>query len=74
MSCTGTDVCSDNNEYFLRDDAILLKNEFDNDRTVEMKGPQSVGLMGRMTGTEMMNKIRCVLVLLLHLEKVVDGV
>ena len=54
------DGCSDNNEYFLRDDAILFKNEFDNERTVPMKGPQSVGLMGRMTGTEMMNKTRCV--------------
>ncbi len=23
-----------------------------------MKGPQTVGLMGRQTGTEMMNKVR----------------
>ena len=51
------DVPSDNNEYSLRDDSILFANKFDDDRTVSMKGPQTVGLMGRMIGTEMMGKV-----------------
>ncbi|CAK7230555.1 hypothetical protein SEUCBS140593_007628 [Sporothrix eucalyptigena] len=47
----------DNSEYFTRDDALLFKNEFDFSRESEVEGPVNTGLMGRITGNEMMNKL-----------------
>lgn len=47
--------CSDNSEYFTRDDEILFKNERDFKRHAQTKGPTSTGPMGRITGNELMN-------------------
>ena len=49
---------SDNSEYFTRDDEILFRGDFDYDRAVPNSGPVPTGLIGRITGCEMMNKIR----------------
>lgn len=49
---------SDNNEFYTRDDALLFKNEFNHKREVMAEGSVSTGLMGRITGNEMMNKVR----------------
>ncbi|KAH8807103.1 putative glicosidase [Xylogone sp. PMI_703] len=47
----------DNSEFFTRDDELLFKNEFDHEREVVLKGKVNTGLMGRITGNEMMNKV-----------------
>ena len=49
---------SDNSEYFTRDDELLFKNSFDHKREVMLEGKVKTGLMGRITGNEMMNKVR----------------
>ena len=49
---------SDNSEYCTRDDQHLAKNEFDHIREVMTQGKVRVGILGRITGNEMMNKIR----------------
>lgn len=49
---------SDNSEFFTRDDELLFKNEFDHTREVAYEGKIKTGLMGRITGNEMMNKVR----------------
>ncbi len=51
---------SDNSEFFTRDDELLFKNEFDHKREVMLQGKVKTGLMGRITGNEMMNKVRYV--------------
>ena len=51
---------SDNSEYFTRDDELLFKNEFDHKREVMVEGKVKTGLIGRITGNEMMNKVRYV--------------
>ncbi|RQM08085.1 hypothetical protein DH86_00001422 [Scytalidium sp. 3C] len=47
----------DNSEFFTRDDELLFKNEFDHTREVAYEGKIKTGLMGRITGNEMMNKV-----------------
>ncbi len=51
---------SDNSEFFTRDDEILFRNQFAYERKVPCEAPATAGLMGRLTGTEMMNKVRYV--------------
>lgn len=52
---------SDNSECFTRDDELLIRNEFDHKREVMAEGKVKTGLIGRITGNEMMNKVRYVL-------------
>ncbi|KAK0657961.1 glycosyl hydrolases family 31-domain-containing protein [Cercophora newfieldiana] len=47
----------DNNEFFTRDDGLLCKNEFDHSREAGLDGKIPTGLMGRVMGTELMNKV-----------------
>lgn len=49
----------------MRDDELLFKNEFGHKREVLLKGKIKTGLMGRITGNEMMNKVRYVLEVIL---------
>ena len=65
ISPTSSDIlCSDNNEFFTRNDQLLCKNEFDFEREVSWRDPSLLsgkirtGVMGRITGTEIMNKLR----------------
>lgn len=51
-------TCSDNSEFFTRDDELLFANEIDHDREVMLKGKIKTGLIGRITANEMMNKVR----------------
>lgn len=44
----GTADSSDNNEFFLHDDAYLCKNEMPVDMASPAEGSATVGLMGRM--------------------------
>ena len=39
---------SDNNEYYLHDDALICKNELPFEVASPVKGPTQVGLIGRM--------------------------
>ena len=49
---------SDNSEYFTRDDEILFKNTMEFERHSTTEGPTRTGLMGRITGNELMNRYR----------------
>ena len=53
-------IWDDNSEFFTRDDEIRCQNEFDHKREVECEGVVNMGLMGRIMGNEMMNKVRYV--------------
>ncbi|KAH7104911.1 putative glicosidase [Auriculariales sp. MPI-PUGE-AT-0066] len=46
----------DNNEYFLHDDAYVCANDLEHKVMSPTQGPTTVGLMGRMFNTELMNK------------------
>ncbi|KAK0717421.1 putative glicosidase [Lasiosphaeria miniovina] len=50
-------IWDDNSEFFTRDDGLLCKNEFDHTREVTVHGKINTGLMGRIMGNEMMNKV-----------------
>ena len=52
-------IWDDNNEFFTRDDEIQFANQFDHDREVSHNKDHrlNTGLMGRITGNEMMNKV-----------------
>lgn len=52
-------IWDDNNEFFTRDDAILAENQFHYQREVTHGDGYKIntGLLGRITGTEVMNKI-----------------
>ncbi|KAK3315835.1 putative glicosidase [Apodospora peruviana] len=50
-------IWDDNSEFFTRDDALLFRNEFDHHRKTTLEGKVNTGLMGRITGNEIMNKV-----------------
>ncbi|ORX38876.1 putative glicosidase [Kockovaella imperatae] len=54
LGCDG--MWDDNSEYFTRDDEILFKNDIEFKRYSDFKGPTRTGLMGRITGNELMNR------------------
>ena len=58
MSRNFVDNRSDNNEFFTRDNGLLCKNEFDHEREVGLQGKIPIGLMGRIMGIEIMNRVR----------------
>lgn len=49
---------SDNCEFYTRDDELLFKNEFGYQREAMLEGKAKTGLIGRITGSELMNKVR----------------